>query len=67
MLKFSPSAGNKPTDLSYTNSCFSEHIASSIFCMLGIRAQETLLGTFQVENQGSLCLQRFYSRRENPV
>ncbi len=48
MLKFPPSAGNKPTDLSYTNSCFSEHIASSIFRMLGIGAQETLLGTFQV-------------------
>lgn len=48
MLKFPPSAENKPTDLSYTNSCFSEHIASSIFRMLGISAQETLLGTFQV-------------------
>ena len=48
MLKFPPSAENKPTDLSYTNSCFSEHIASSIFRMIGIRAQETLLGTFQV-------------------
>lgn len=34
MLKFPPSAENKPTDLSYTNSCFSEHIASSIFRML---------------------------------
>lgn len=36
MLKFPPSAKNKPTALSYTNSCFSEHIASSIFRMLGI-------------------------------
>ena len=41
MLKFPPSAEGKPTDLSYTNSCISEHIASSIFNMLGIRAQET--------------------------
>lgn len=31
MLKFPPSGRNKPTELSYTNSCFSEHIASSIF------------------------------------
>ena len=26
MLKFPPSGYNKPTELSYTNSCFSEHI-----------------------------------------
>ena len=38
MLKFPPSGRNKPTELSYTNSCFSEHIASSIFNLLGVRA-----------------------------
>ena len=48
MLKFPPSGDGKPTELSYTNSCISEHIASSIFNMLGIRAQETMLGTFTV-------------------
>lgn len=48
MLKFPPSGNNKPTELSYTNSCISEHIASSIFNILGIKAQETLLGTFAV-------------------
>ena len=45
MLKFPPSGMQKRTDLSYTNSCFSEHIASSIFNMLGINAQKTMLGT----------------------
>lgn len=30
MLKFPPSAERKPTELSYTNSCISEHIGSSI-------------------------------------
>lgn len=48
MLKFPPSGKQKPTELSYTNSCFSEHIASSIFNMLGVAAQETLLGTFDL-------------------
>lgn len=48
MLKFPPSGANKPTELSYTNSCISEHIASSIFNLIGIQAQETLLGTFRV-------------------
>lgn len=54
MLKFPPSAEGKPTDLSYTNSCISEHIASSIFNMLGIRAQETMLGTFAVKGKEKL-------------
>ena len=48
MLKFPPSGAQKPTELSYTNSCFSEHIASSIFNILGVTAQETMLGTFDV-------------------
>lgn len=48
MLKFPPSGSSKPTELSYTNSCFSEHIASTIFNIIGIKAQETRLGTFQV-------------------
>lgn len=51
MLKFPPSGENKPTALSYTNSCISEHIASSIFNMLGIPAQETMLGTFTVKGK----------------
>lgn len=48
MLKFPPSGQSKPTELSYTNSCFSEHIACSIFNMLGVEAQKTMLGTFDV-------------------
>lgn len=48
MLKFPPSGRNKPTELSYTNSCFSEHIASSIFNLIGVKAHETVLGTFKV-------------------
>lgn len=51
MLKFPPSAKEKPTGLSYTNSCFSEHIASSIFNILGVPAQQTLLGTYKVNGK----------------
>ena len=50
MLKFPPSGQKKPTNLSYTNSCFSEHIASSIFNIVGIKAQETMLGTRSEEH-----------------
>lgn len=56
MLKFPPSAGGKTTDLSYTNGCVSEHIASSIFNMLGIKAQETMLGAYTVKgNEKIVC------------
>lgn len=48
MLKFPPSGENKPTELSYTNGCISEHISSTIFNMVGIPAQKTILGTFEV-------------------
>lgn len=51
MLKFPPSGDGKPTDLSYTNSCISEHLGSSIFNMLGIPAQRTLLGVFMVNGK----------------
>lgn len=51
MLKFPPSAKEKPTGLSYTNSCFSEHIASNIFNMLGVSAQQTLLGIYRINDK----------------
>ena len=54
MLKFPPSAAGKPTALSYTNSCISEHIASSIFNLVGIRAHETMLGLYTVKNKEKL-------------
>lgn len=46
LVKFPPSAAEKPTALSYTNSCLSEHLATSIANMIGLKSQETRLGTF---------------------
>lgn len=46
MLKFPPSGKGKPTQLSYTNSCISEYISCHIFNMLGVVAQDTLLGDY---------------------
>ena len=54
MLKFPPSGSGRPTELSYTNSCISEHIASSIFNLIGISAQQTILGTFTVKGKEKL-------------
>ena len=45
ILKFPPSAAGKPNELSYSNSCVSEHLGSTVFRMLGVPAQETRLGT----------------------
>ncbi|MBD5475809.1 MAG: CtkA family protein [Lachnospiraceae bacterium] len=45
MLKFPPVPGRSKT-MSYTNSCISEYLACHIYESLGIRAQETLLGTY---------------------
>ena len=54
MLKFPPSGENKQTTLSYTNSCISEYLGSSIFNLLGITAQETLLGTYEVNGKSKV-------------
>ncbi len=45
MLKFPPRP-NRNKVMSYTNSCISEYLACHIFDALGLRAQETLLGTY---------------------
>ena len=39
LLKFPPSAADKPNELSYSNSSISEHLGSTIFRMLGVDAQ----------------------------
>lgn len=62
MLKFPPSAADKPNDLSYSNSCFSEHLGSSVFRLLGIPAQETRLGTHVNGRRKIVCACRDFSR-----
>lgn len=46
MLKF-PQHQTKNPNISYTNSCVSEFLGSSIFNMLGVKAQNTILGTYR--------------------
>ena len=45
MLKL-PSHAPKNINLSYTNSCISEYLGCHIFNMLGMNAQETILGNY---------------------
>lgn len=44
ILKFPPNVQSRPNNQSYSNSCISEHLGSTIYRMLDISAQETLLG-----------------------
>ncbi len=50
MLKFPP-LPTKNKDMSYTNSCISEYIGCKIFQSVGIPVQETLLGTYMVNDK----------------
>lgn len=61
ILKFPPSAAEKPNDLSYSNSCFSEHVASTIFGLLGFRVQETRLGTYRNGREHVVCACRDFT------
>lgn len=47
MLKF-PSHAKRNEQMSYSNSCFSEHLGCQVFASLGIPVQQTLLGTYRV-------------------
>ena len=46
MIKL-PMRAIKNPNLSYTNSCISEYLGCRIFNMLGLKAQETLLGVYE--------------------
>ena len=61
MLKFPPSAVDRPMALSYTNSCFSEHIASTIANMIGLKSHETRLGTFTNGKTKTVCACRDFT------
>ena len=50
MLKL-PLHSTKNPKLSYTNSCTSEYLGCHIYNMLGIKAQETLLGEYEYHNK----------------
>ncbi|UHR02965.1 HipA domain-containing protein [Peptoniphilus sp. GNH] len=46
MLKFQPRAKNNKK-MSYSNGCISEYLGSNIFNIIGIKAQETILGIYK--------------------
>ena len=61
LLKFPPSAAEKPNDLSYSNSSLSEHLGSTIYHRLGIDAQETRLGIHRNGKTKVVCACRDFT------
>lgn len=61
-LKFPPNVHDRPNDQSYSNSCISEHLGSTIYRMLGIPAQETLLGTHVNGRTKVVCACKDFTR-----
>ena len=61
LLKFPPPTGGRPTELSYSNSCFSEHLGSTVFRLLGVPAQETRLGTHLNGHRKVVCACRDFT------
>ena len=55
MLKL-PAHAPKNINLSYANSCVSEYLGSHIFNILGIEAQETILGTFTYNDKKRIAV-----------
>ena len=55
MLKM-PIHSSKNPSLSYTNSCISEYLGCHIFNMLGVKAQDTILGTYEYHGKSRVVV-----------
>ena len=62
ILKFPPDVKQRPNNQSYSNSCFSEHIGSTIYRLLGIDAQQTMLGTHVNGKEKIVCACKDFTR-----
>ena len=62
ILKFPPNVTARPNEQSYSNSCFSEHLGSSIYRSLGVPCQETVLGTFINGKTKIVCACKDFTR-----
>lgn len=62
ILKFPPNVQSRPNDQSYSNSCISEHLGSSIFRLLDIPAQQTKLGIHTNGRTKVVCACKDFTR-----
>ena len=62
ILKFPPKVTSRPNEQSYSNSCFSEHLGSSIYRLLGVPCQETMLGTYVNGKTKIVCACKDFTR-----
>ena len=62
ILKFPPNVTERPNEQSYSNSCFSEYLGSTIYRLLGIPTQDTLLGTYTSGKTKIVCACKDFTR-----
>ena len=62
ILKFPPNVSARPNEQSYSNSCFSEHLGSSVYRLLGVPCQDTVLGTFINGKTKIVCACKDFTR-----
>ncbi len=62
ILKFPPNVLSRPNEQSNSNSCFSEHLGSSIYRLLGVTCQETVLGIFVNGKTKIVCACKDFTR-----
>lgn len=62
ILKFPPNVHERPNEQSYSNSCISEHLGSTIYRFLDIPAQETILGVHVNGRQKVVCACKDFTR-----
>lgn len=55
MIKF-PAPPSKNKEMSYTHSCISEYLGCQIFNSIGIPAQKTILGTFNINGKEKIVV-----------
>lgn len=55
MIKF-PSTAKLNNEMSYANGCVSEYLGCHIFNLIGVKAQETILGTYEKNNKQKIVV-----------
>ena len=68
LVKFPDPIREKNKNISYINNAFSEYIGSNIFKMIGIKTQNTLLGTYKYnEKEKIVCACEDFTDEQNTL
>ena len=66
MVKFPDPVREKDKEISYINNTYSEYIGSTIFSMSGFKTQETILGTYKINDKTKIiCACKDFTDEDN--